>query len=280
MNDSQLKKVLRNETDMAFRRRGFLLPQFLDLTNDDILLECGCGRGFFLNILRSISKATLSGIELDRDVVETAYANVAHKNISLFQGDVTKLPFPEKSFTKILCTEVLEHIEADEAALREIHRVLTPGGIAAISVPNKNYPFCWDPINWTLEALFNRPIRTGILSGIWANHVRLYAPEELRAKVTNAGFVIEEEKLITYFCFPFAHNIVYGVGKELLLAGLLPLSVVKASDRLTYDENPGSFLNPINFMRNVFLAIDSLNDKIQIKHASVLIGMKIRKAHI
>jgi hypothetical protein len=128
-----------------------------------------------------------------------------------------------------------------------------------------------------LEATIGRPIRKGILSGIWANHERLYRVEELQDKVQEAGFVIEDTRLATYFCVPFTHNIVYGIGKELLVAGLLPKSLSTAADRMSYSDNKGSLLNPINVARRVFLAVDRLNDHFPMGHSSVVLTLKAHK---
>ena len=50
-------------------------------------------------------------------------------------GDGTRLPFPDATFDRIICSEVLEHIPDDVAALRELRRVLKPGGTLAATVP-------------------------------------------------------------------------------------------------------------------------------------------------
>jgi ubiquinone/menaquinone biosynthesis C-methylase UbiE len=50
-------------------------------------------------------------------------------------ADITKLPFQNKSFDVVYASHVLEHIQADRLALAEIHRVLTPAGIAILPVP-------------------------------------------------------------------------------------------------------------------------------------------------
>src|SRR5690606_40218460 len=49
--------------------------------------------------------------------------------------DLTALEFPDRSFDLVICNHVLEHIPDDLAAMREIHRVLAPGGKAVITVP-------------------------------------------------------------------------------------------------------------------------------------------------
>lgn len=278
MSDKKLLlSLLQNETDMCFRRRALVLFDYLELTENDHLLDCGCGRGFFSRMANLISSCKVTGFELDPELIEIAKENKPSDKVEFKVGDITALPIASESFSKVICTEVLEHIEADKKAMSEIYRVLTPGGIAALSVPNQRYPFCWDPINWLLETLFNKPIRTGIFSGIWAFHVRLYTEEQFIELAQSVGFKIKKVDRITYFCFPFIHNIVYGFGKELLVAGLLPDSIAKASDRFRNEENSGSLLNPVNLMRKIFLTIDSLNDIWPPKKSSVLLSILVEK---
>jgi SAM-dependent methyltransferase len=159
----------------------------------------------------------------------------------------------------VILSEVLEHIERDVDGLGEIYRVLKPGGVVAITVPNANYPFWWDPINKTLETLFKTHIGSGPLAGIWANHMRLYTRDELRESVLAAGFVVEEERAFTHHSFPFIHNLVYGLGMPLLESGLLPTSMANAADRTTFDKNDGSLFNPINLGLKVFNYFDRKN---------------------
>src|SRR5256886_11821492 len=50
-------------------------------------------------------------------------------------GDGTAMPFSDAVFDRVVAAEVLEHIDDDQAALREIARVLRPGGLLAVTVP-------------------------------------------------------------------------------------------------------------------------------------------------
>ena len=51
------------------------------------------------------------------------------------RADLTRLPFPDASYDAVLASHVLEHIRDDRRALREVRRVLRPGGFAALPVP-------------------------------------------------------------------------------------------------------------------------------------------------
>jgi hypothetical protein len=98
-----------------------------------------------------------------------------------------------------------------------------------------------------------------MFAGIWANHVRLYTSDQLRASVLAAGFRLEEERAFTHHSFPFIHNLVYGIGKPLLESGLLPDDLANAADRTTFDKNDGSLLNPINLGIKVLNFFDRNN---------------------
>ena len=242
-----IRHMTRNEADMAFKKRVQTIFEWVPPADEARILDCACGRGFYLNMYRYVSECALVGLELDAEIIRKAQRNVGHlPGITLTRGNIYALPFPADYFDGVILSEILEHIEDDVAGLREVWRVLKPGGVVAITVPHANYPFLWDPINWTLERVFHTHIRRGPLAGIWANHVRLYRREQLRAVVQQAGFVVEAERSFTHYSFPFIHNLVYGLGKPLLESGLLPESLAVAADRTTFDKNRGSLLNPIN----------------------------------
>lgn len=242
-----IRHMTRNEADMAFKKRVQTIFEWVPPADEARILDCACGRGFYLNMYRYVSRCALVGLELDAEIIRKAQRNVGQlPGITLTRGNIYALPFPDNYFDGVILSEILEHIEDDVAGLREVWRVLKPGGVVAITVPHANYPFLWDPINWTLERVLHTHIRRGPLAGIWANHVRLYRREQLRAAVEQAGFVVEAERSFTHYSFPFIHNLVYGLGKPLLESGLLPESLAVAADRTTFDRNRGSLLNPIN----------------------------------
>ncbi len=263
--------MTRNEADMAFKKRVQTIFDWVAPTDDMLILDMPCGRGFYLNMFRYVSKCRLIGAELDWEVIEKARVNVGHlPDLMLNNVNIYAMPYPDNTFDAVILSEILEHLDDDVAGLKEVYRVLKPGGVVAITVPNADYPFWWDPINRTREFLFKRPIRSGPLAGIWANHVRLYMRDELRSSVKAAGFVIEEERSFTHYCFPFIHNLVYGLGKPLLESGALPESMANAANRITFDKNDGSPLNPINLALKILNFFDRPNVMNEPAHRSTV----------
>jgi ubiquinone/menaquinone biosynthesis C-methylase UbiE len=246
--------LTRKEADMAFKRRAWTIFEWLGPTDGQTLLDCGCGRGFYLKMLRRLGTARLVGIDLELPYLRQARRNTALlPAVLVANSSIYELPFPDETFDAVILSEILEHVERDVGALAEVRRVLKPGGTALITVPHANYPFWWDPINKTLEKVFRAHIGRGLLAGIWALHVRLYTPERLREAASAAGFKIEEERSFTHHCFPFTHNLLYGFGKPVLEAGLL----TDVAGRGTFDG--GGPLHPVSLGLKALNWIDRKN---------------------
>src|SRR5690606_34963221 len=208
-----VERMVRNEADMAYRRRVQTIFEWLDPQDGDRILDAGSGRGFYLKFLRAASGADLTGLEYEHEFASMARDALGDlPGITLVSGSVYDPPFPDEAFDKIILSEVLEHLPDDAGGLRSLARVLKPGGLIAITVPNANYPFWWDPINKTLETLFHTHVRRGAFAGIWANHVRLYTHDELFRAVWRSGLELVDARSFTHHSFPFIHNIVYGFG--------------------------------------------------------------------
>ncbi len=279
IDEATIQHMTRNEADMAFKRRVRTIFEWVAPKDSDLILDCACGRGFYLNMFRYVSNCRLVGLELDWEVIQKAQKNVGHlEDVNLQRVNIYNIPYADNTFDAVIFSEVLEHIDDDLRALKEAYRVLKPGGVLAITVPHANYPFLWDPINKTLETLFNRHIQHGVFAGIWANHVRLYEPQVLQQVVGDAGFIIEDERAFTHYCFSFIHNLVYGIGMPLLESGILPNSLESASNRLDFGKEDASLLNPINLGVKVFNFFDRYNVPDEGKNRSTVnIAVKGRK---
>jgi glycosyltransferase involved in cell wall biosynthesis/SAM-dependent methyltransferase len=272
-----LDQILQNEADMAYRRRVPTLIDFLELRDGDTVLDCGCGMGFYLMTMGKLRNVRLFGV--DGDLSRLDWAERERVPAELTSVDIHDLPFPDNAFDKVLMTEVLEHIADDRRAMDEIYRVLKPGGVLALSVPHANYPFLWDPINKTIEALGLRPIRNaGPITGLWSNHWRLYRPSELHSVISGAGLQIEALEEQTHYAFPFIHFIVYSIGKPLIELNLLPERLRNSADRFRGERNSGSLLNPINLGVKLFKLADRKNNALRgDERTFVSIVVKARK---
>lgn len=214
-----LSRAVRWDPDIAFRRRARTVVDYIDPKPGDRILDAGCGLGFYLYLLGQVTTAELFGVELSRARLATAASQRRVSGASLFAGDVTRMPYREASFDAVILSEVLEHLPDDRAALDEAFRVLRPGGTLAVTVPNRRYPLLWDPINGVRERLGLGHFAREPWSGIWTDHQRLYAPGGLRDLVRAAGFQVTDIHLETRYSMPFAHHLVYGVGKFLVNRG-------------------------------------------------------------
>jgi SAM-dependent methyltransferase len=101
------------------------------------LLDIGCGTGANLPLLSECAGAGGRVVALDYSPLALQFArdHLHDLPVSLLRGDATHLPFADESFDLVTMLDVLEHVEHDEAAVREIARVLRPGGAFVLSVP-------------------------------------------------------------------------------------------------------------------------------------------------
>jgi SAM-dependent methyltransferase len=142
------------------------------------LLENGCGVGQYVEHLRPAAGQVI-GLEYDFERAQAAHRNGAF----IINAAGEALPFLAESFDVILSHEVLEHVQDDRQAVREMVRVLRPGGRVVLFVPNRGYPFETHGIYWRGRYHFGniplvnylpRPLRDRL-----APHVRVYAPRDL-----------------------------------------------------------------------------------------------------
>ena len=265
-----LETFLASELDFAFRRRLRWLLAALDLRPALRLLDLGCGPGVLLRAIDA-SAPRVRAAGLDAGIDRLLQAHAAPTPFPLLRGDAQSLPFRDASFERVLAAEVLEHLPDDAAALAEIRRVLAPGGLLAVSVPHADYPFLWDPINRVWTRLGGAPFRTGPLVGIWTGHERLYRPEELARRVASAGLEVVRVEEATHHAIPFAHFLLYGVGRPLVERGLLPAGLRRRLGRLPSSPRPGfDLLSPL---RALLAAVDRRNDAEAVRRTTTFVNV-------
>ncbi|NQV96654.1 MAG: methyltransferase domain-containing protein [Acidimicrobiaceae bacterium] len=162
----------------------------LNLKTGDTFLDAGTGYGrhAFEAARRGARVVALDYAEHEVAITRATFAAMYEAGeldpqsfTGVVRGDATCLPFNDATFDCIVTSEVLEHIDDDMSALREIVRVLRPGGTLAATVPS------WFPekINWALSDEYHAPFVKG-------GHLRIYRSSELRSKITTAGLVFRD----------------------------------------------------------------------------------------
>lgn len=100
------------------------------------LIDVGCGTGEFIIQLRDHFK-TLTGTDISLRAIEFTARKVGKdEKVSLYQGELESLRFPNEQFNVCLCLDVLEHVPNLFPLVREIYRLLHPKGELIITVPN------------------------------------------------------------------------------------------------------------------------------------------------
>ena len=104
------------------------------------LLDVGCNVGAWLrDCSQRWPSAHLAGVEINQAALNQAKVNVP--GVDLRHAGAECLPFPDESFQYVTCLEVLEHLPAElrPAAIKEMRRVLKPGGRLILTVPHAGW---------------------------------------------------------------------------------------------------------------------------------------------
>jgi ubiquinone/menaquinone biosynthesis C-methylase UbiE len=166
--------------------------------NHNRFLDCGCGAGDYVFQLVERFGLDSYGIEFDVEKVEHARRHPQHGH-RISAGDLQALALGSNEWDYAMLNEVLEHVPDDNAALREVYRILKPSGILFLYSPNRSYPFethgvylrrsgkyvpYWMPfVPYIPLSVGNRFFR------YWA---RNYWHEQLTRLVTSAGLSVVE----------------------------------------------------------------------------------------
>jgi SAM-dependent methyltransferase len=276
-----LNNLLKNTHDQALRRRARLIIENLDLKGNERVLDAGCGDGYYLKLLHELyPNLELYGIDIDTKALAVANINLEKelkdKKIIIYERSINETEFKDNFFDAVFSTEVLEHVPDDLGAVKEVKRVLKENGKYIFTVPNYNFPFMWDPLNWVLQNLFNAHIKSGFFAGIWNQHIRLYTIDKLVELSSKADMKIDLIKAVTHYSLPFNHYVL-NLGARILHDTTL---IKKDSDYNKFQMEQSSKSNKFGLINlyNWFVSlVDSKNDKIDASYSSVSLFFSIRK---
>lgn len=176
MKEPFLEPVLRK---MRIRK---VLPTILGYSNCR-LLDIGCGWDY--RLLRTLEPFICSGLGIDFKVPEVECGRIETKQARLDE----KLPIADESVDVVTMLAVLEHLSSPYAIVREIERVLVPGGSLVVTVPSKLSKPVLELLAYRLKLVNEAEIR---------DHKKYYDYDELDKLITGTILRIERH---AYFQF-------------------------------------------------------------------------------
>lgn len=146
------------------------------------VLEIGCGGGAFARAIKKRRpELTVVGGDISQRVLKVA--GQMGGSVSYRRADVYQLPFGEKSFAAVVSFDVWEHLQKPKRALREVFRVLKPGGVFHFFVPVEGGRL-------TLYRLLPKGLYE--IKETYTGHCQKYTPGELLELLSEVGFKIKK----------------------------------------------------------------------------------------
>ena len=172
LNDSRMSGIFLNETGQVYD--GFLID------SEDVVVDIGCGDGC-ISVFAANRKAKVIATDICPQSVEQTRGKLQKspaRDFEVHVSDSNPLPLDDNIATKIICREVLEHVDDPAAVMRELVRVGKPGASYLITVP--------DPRGESIQKKMAPP-------EYWAkpNHLRVFEREEFADLLESNGLEIE-----------------------------------------------------------------------------------------
>ena len=125
----------------SFRIRQRRVREILDKLPGGRMLDVGCGPGIMAGY--ALSRGfEFYGVDISPEMIDMCRVRFNYaKDARFFVGKVEELKFHDSFFDVVICMGVMEYVDDDNAALKEIARVLRRGGIAVITLPNRQSPY-------------------------------------------------------------------------------------------------------------------------------------------
>jgi SAM-dependent methyltransferase len=177
------KAALRGEPSYVWRagqqRRLDMIVRAAEDRITGRILENGCGVGMYVEHLSPFG-GEVTGLEYDFERAAEAGKN----SPCILNAAGEFVPLCSSTFDLLLSHEVIEHVQDDRAAVREMVRLLKPGGRIALFCPNRGYPYETHGIYWKGQYHFGNKLFVNYLPLVLRNklapHVRVYTKRDLQ----------------------------------------------------------------------------------------------------
>ncbi|RLB12755.1 MAG: hypothetical protein DRG82_16705 [Deltaproteobacteria bacterium] len=127
-----IKRTAEQDLDFSRSTRVTLA---LDMVEGESVLDLGCHLAVYSHYLARKGHKVVAA-DVDEQALEIARRMFSHPNLRIVKVEGSRLQFDDNSFHTVILLEVLEHSQDPRTLVREIHRVLKPGGFLVLSIPN------------------------------------------------------------------------------------------------------------------------------------------------
>jgi len=157
---------------LAIRLR-YMTNMLSDFKKNGKIIDIGCGTGEMLQVLKK-HKFLTYGLDYSFKMLHEISKETVNQQLPLINCDIENLPFRDESFDGEICAGVIEYLNENQKALREISRILKPGGLAIISLSNRLSPArLFEPL---AHNLIGQKIKGWIKKNILKKQTLLYPP--------------------------------------------------------------------------------------------------------
>lgn len=154
----------------------------------DVVVDVGCGEGGNLIFCASLG-AEVIGVDIDAETLgkaEEALAAVNPRAMRFAVAPAETVPVADGEATRVICTEVLEHVEDPMVVMRELYRIGAPGALYLIAVPDELQEHMQEQV--AADSYFSAP-----------NHIRIVGREQLPAWAEEVGLEVVSQSGYGFF---------------------------------------------------------------------------------
>ncbi len=186
--------------ETTIENRSVFILNNLKFNKNQFILDIGIGFGVYTNYILDISPYYI-GLDVNKDSLKTT-RNTHDQIIDCIQMSAEKIGFKENTFDGILMIEVLEHIPDHKKALREINRILKPGGRLVLTVPNKLFPMETHGMRIGSRNISSHGFGIPLLPYLpiifrkYMANAKVFSPSEITKLLEGSGFQIETKDFL------------------------------------------------------------------------------------